>query len=211
MKLSLPNALLAVTLAATSAAAATIDMNDPRRAVGREDDIRIDAQIRDENVASGSPISVTYQIQNFTHNAIAVAPKVAAATYDADEQTITVGIGSEIPDGGVVPQLVTIEPGEKKTFTVAASARFLVRNLRTSFSNAPRFVRVKVSVLRDLAPFRHLLGVERTAAGVQLDDQLFERWLESSDTIFLSAIPVRYAPQRHAIAGAEARSVDDPF
>lgn len=214
MKLTLPVALITTILTAAPAGAATIDMNDPRRAVGREADIRVDAQIPEEQVASGVPISVTYQVQNLTTVPIALAPKVASASYDPDEQTITVGIGSEIPDDGVLPQMVTIAPGEKKTFTVAASARFLVRTVATRVANVPRYVRVKVNVLRDIAPFSDLLERQRQSAAPQrLSDQLFDSWLDANETIFLNSLPVRYTPgaKRGPGADAEARSFDSSF
>src|SRR6185436_2441155 len=60
-------ALLALTastlLTAAAANAAGIDMNDPRRALGRENDVRIDAQLLQETVSPGTAIAVTYQIQ----------------------------------------------------------------------------------------------------------------------------------------------------
>ena len=46
---------------AAAANAASIDMNDPRRALGREGDVRIDAQLVSETVAHGAPIMVTWQ------------------------------------------------------------------------------------------------------------------------------------------------------
>ncbi|HEX6642024.1 MAG TPA: hypothetical protein VF215_12975, partial [Thermoanaerobaculia bacterium] len=83
-------ALLAaiVLIHAAAASAASIDMDDPRRTVGREDDVRIDAQLIQDTVSPGSAIGVTWQIQNLSDSPIAVAEKVVAATYDADSRTI---------------------------------------------------------------------------------------------------------------------------
>src|SRR5258705_10808388 len=92
------------TLAATflvissiTANAAGVNMDDPARALGREDDIRVDAQLVQDTLAPGVPVAVTYQIQNLTETAVAVADKVSSATYDSDTRTIMVTIGSEVP------------------------------------------------------------------------------------------------------------------
>jgi len=57
---------LVVTLIATAGQAARIGMKDRRRAVGAEDDVRVDAQLTTEFVSARSPIGVTYQIQNLS-------------------------------------------------------------------------------------------------------------------------------------------------
>src|SRR6185436_9459580 len=108
-------ALAASTLLTTAAANASgIDMNDPRRALGRENDVRIDAQLVQDTVTPGTAIAVTYQIQNFSASPVAVADKLTDASYDEDARTITIGIGSEVPGDGSLPHLVIVAPGEKK-------------------------------------------------------------------------------------------------
>jgi hypothetical protein len=187
--------LLAILIAVlpSAAAAAAIDMKNPRRALGREDDIRVDAQLLQETISPGSPIAVTYQIQNLTSAPIAIADKVAEASYDAESRTITLSLGSEVPLDGNVPKLVTIEPGEKKVFRAAAVAAINAAELRARRDSGPRYVRMKVSVLRNLEPFKALLGLQ--SRGPQpLPDELLDRWFESNDTIFLNAVPVRFSP-----------------
>lgn len=89
---------LAIALFSAGAVrAGQIDMDDPRRAVGREDDIRVDAVLIDDTVSSGSAIGVTYQVHNLTSHPIALAEKLCTASYDAASRTITVAIGSEVP------------------------------------------------------------------------------------------------------------------
>src|SRR6266508_2349337 len=83
--------------------AAHIDMNDPRRALGREDDIRVDAQLVQDTVSSGSPVGVTYRIENLTPEPVAVADKVCDVSYDVESRTITVAVGSEVPKAGMMP------------------------------------------------------------------------------------------------------------
>ena len=100
-----------VLLHAAAATADSIDMDDPRRTVGREDNVRIDAQLVQDTVSPGSVIGIAYQIENLSAAPVAVAAKVASATYDQDTRTITLSIGSEVPDDGKMPHIVTIQIG----------------------------------------------------------------------------------------------------
>ena len=187
-------------LLASAAAAAGIDMNDPRRAVGREDDVRIDAQLIRDTVSPGSPIAVTYQIQNFTDTPIAIADKLTDASYDEEERTITVSIGAEVPVDGTMPHMVTIAPGERKVLRAAAVPVLTASTLRATRNNAPRFVQVKVTILRELAPFAKLI---ETQSHAQLSDELFNRWMESSDTILLNALPVAWVSRDSGVDASE--------
>ncbi|HEY0140258.1 MAG TPA: hypothetical protein VGF48_05130 [Thermoanaerobaculia bacterium] len=185
---------------AMAANAAGIDMDEPRRALGREGNVRIDAQLSQDTVSPGSPIGVTYQIQNLSSQPVAVAERVTDASYDEETRTITLSIGSEIP-GENAPRLTLIQPGEKKVFRTAATAAMNVRSSNTAFSNAPRYVQVKVSILRDLAPFAQL--IEKQARPQRMSDELFDQWLASNDTIYLNALPVRYQPRSSMVSAAE--------
>lgn len=196
-----------VALASTAASAASIDMNDPRRSVGREDDIRIDAQLMTDTVSHGSPVSVTWQIQNFTAVPVAVATRVVDATYDEDSRTITLAIGSEVPPDGRMPAMVLVEPGEKKVFRAAATPAIHAASLRPA-AGGPRFVQVKVSILRDLTPFLALIRSQPPAARQQeLSDELFERWFESTDTIFLNSLPVQWSARANRLVDVEHRGL----
>ncbi|HYC58698.1 MAG TPA: hypothetical protein VEK79_03955 [Thermoanaerobaculia bacterium] len=194
-------AALLTTLTLTAFASAdSIDMDDPRRTVGREDNVRIDAQLVKDTVTPGSPIGVTWQIENLSANPIAVADKVADATYDADTQTITFAIGAEVPQDGKMPHVVTVKPGEKKLFRSGAIPALSAAATRTSLA-PPRYVQVKVSILRDPAAFAN------TRADEVLSDELFDKWFEANDSIFLNAVPVRFSSREsgHNFAGADQR------
>lgn len=192
MKPRLVAAALAVLMHA-AADAATIDMNDPLRAKGRENDVRIDAQLLTDTVSPGAAIGVTWQIQNFTDVPVAVATKATDASYDADTQTITVAIGSEVPEDGNMPEMVVVAPGEKKTFRSSATAAISPGSVRSGHGR-PRFVQVKVSILRKLEPFLALLR-DPSPKPQPLSDELFEEWFESTDTIFLNSLPVHWSPR----------------
>jgi hypothetical protein len=183
--------LLTVVMAST-ALAATVDMNEAHRAVGRENNVRIDAQLLSEVVHSGMPIAITYQVQNLTDHAVAIAEKSSAASYDAETQTITVAIGSEIPPDGAMPRMATIAPGEKKTFQVSTSIHSTMARIGRL---GPRFVQIKVNVLRNILPFRELIERQQrspASGALPLNDQLFEQWLDGNDTIYLNTLPIRY-------------------
>jgi len=189
--------LAAITLLhAAAASAASIDMDDPRRVVGRENDVRVDAQLTQDTVSPGSVVAVTYQIQNFTTAPIAIADRVTTASYDADTATITLSIGAEVPQDGRMPHVATLAPGEKKIFRTGATPTLNAAAMRSSLATPPRFVQVKVTVLRDVAPFSLLIESQQQArVAPVLPDALFDKWFEANDTILLNTVPVRFSPR----------------
>lgn len=193
---------------ATGALAARVDMNDPKRALALDDDIRIDAQLADDTIGSGSSVNVTFQVQNNTRHSVALATKVCDSSYDADSQTVTVSIGAEIPAGATMPHLSVIKSGETRTFTAIAPVQVVLPAVRSPFIAYPRYVQVKVSVLRDIEPFADLIARQRDAAQPLLPDTLFETWVQSNDAIFLNAIPVHWKNGRSPVEqnGADVAS-----
>src|SRR5258708_4798734 len=192
------------------AQAAHVEMNDPRRAVGREDDIRIDAQVLQQEISSNSPLNVTYQIQNLTSASIAVADKTYDTDYDPETRTIVFSIGAEIPEGKAMPHLVLIRSGEKRAFSIGCHVHVAVPAIRTPWTAVPRYVQIKVVVLRDLDQFAGL--IERQAgSAVQpaFPNELFDQWVEASDSVFLNPVPVHWsaAPAR-GVASAESPALD---
>ena len=195
--------LLALVLLAPSAlAGSAIDMDDPRRALGRQNDIRIDAQLLAESVSPGSPIGVTWQIDNGSSGPVAVSPKTASASFDSETGVITLAIGSEVPGDGRMPDLEIIPAGEKRVFRSGAAAKINAGAIRSRFAAAPRSVQVKVTILRDTEPFMALIEADSNEI---LSDELFELWFEATDTILLNTLPVYYTPGRH-YGAAESRS-----
>lgn len=207
-------ALLVLLIAvATVAEAAKVNMRDPRRAVGREDDVRVDAELAQDSVSSHATLGVTYQIENLTQSPIAFADKRSEASYDPDTETITVAFGAEVPDGQTMPHLVVIAPGEKKTFRGAGSVTIVTPNVRTPWLPVPRFVQIKVTVLRDMKPFTALIDQQnRTAGAPPLDNQSFDRWVNAVGSVFLNPIPVRWdGKTRGGGVDAESSSPGDGF
>ena len=193
-------------LVAAAASAAHVDMNDPRRALGREDNIRIDAELLQQSLSPSSSISVTYQVENLTTGTIGVADKVSDVTFDPDTATVTFAIGAEVPTGTAMPHLVTIAPGEKRVLTAGGILHVAVPSQRTPWSAVPRFVQIKVNVLRDVTPFAVLLAQQaKSAVAPALPGDLFEKWLDVNDAVFLNSIPVRWSGQndRMSVDAAE--------
>ena len=183
---------LLLTLTASIGTTQTIDLNDPRRAVGLEDNVRVDAQLLEETVSAGSPIGVKCLIENRTSAAIAIS-QTFSASYDAPSRTITLSVGAEVPVHGTMPRMVIIASGEKRSFAGSALLQAAAAGLQGPFSTAPRSVQIDMKVLRDVAPFRALIDKSASSTRpVALTDALFDKWMESNDTIALNAVPVRY-------------------
>ncbi|HVG23623.1 MAG TPA: hypothetical protein VND45_05670 [Thermoanaerobaculia bacterium] len=199
-------ALAATFALTTAAAAANIDMDDPRRALGREGDVRIDAQLSRDTLTAGQAVGITYQVQNLSTAAVAVATKVADASYDEENRTVVLAVGSEVPPDGNLPQMVLVAPGETKVFTAAATPAMRAAAMRSTLGILPRFVQVKVAILRNVAPYIELIRRQDGRTRQRLSDPLFEQWFESNETIYLNSIPVRFtAPAASDIERRQGR------
>jgi hypothetical protein len=184
-------AVVATMIGAAGANAAHVDFKDLRRALGREGNVRIDAELGQDTVSSNCPLNVTYQIENLSSATIAIADKVTDATFDADSRTVTLSIGAEVPPGPNMPHLVTINSGEKRVLNSAALLRINMPTMRTPWTAIPKYVQIKVTVLRDVTPFVKLIEQQnRTPSSILLPNDMFDRWVESSDSVLLNAIPV---------------------
>ena len=180
-------------LISAAASAAHVDMNDPRRALGREDNIRVDAELLQDSISASSPLSVTYQIENLTQQTIGVADKVSDVSYDPDTSTITLSIGAEVPTGTNMPHVTTIGPGKKRVFSAGGLVHIAVPRQRTPWTAVPRYVQIKVNVLRDVTAFAAQLDQQaKSPAPVPLPNDLFDKWVGASDSVFLNSIPVRW-------------------
>jgi hypothetical protein len=203
---------LVVTLAfAGNLFAGGVDMKDPRRALGREDDIRVDAQLLRDSVSPHAPLAATYQIENLSNSWIAVADRVTDVSYDPAARTLTFTIGAEIPTGKAVPHLVTIAPGQKKTLNAAGTVRVVIP-ARGVFTAAPRYVQLKVNVLRDITAFSDVLARQGSSeTPVAMNDEVFAHWLDANDSILLNALPVQWEtkPDPHSVAADNGRGTEN--
>jgi hypothetical protein len=189
-------------------ASTTVDMAEPRRIVGTENSVRIDAQVSADQVSPGSHIPITYEITNQRDKAIAVAELIPQTTYDPDSRMFTVSIGSEVPGNTMLPRLVTIGPGEKKSFSALARVIYVLppRNVDPQVALAPAGLRIKVNFLGDTEPFRELIGIKEVAVSdPKLADALFPLWLERNEVVYTNAIPMRWSSRSGEIIGAPER------
>ena len=117
---------LALLLVAAACASAPVNMNEPRRLVGTENDVRIDAEVIGDQLSPTTRLPIKYDITNNRATPIAVADLVPETTYDPDTQTVTVSLGAEVPGEQLLPRLLLIAPGEKKSFATNAAVKVVM-------------------------------------------------------------------------------------
>src|SRR5215212_6479201 len=103
-------AAVLLVFAAGCASTKTVDFNEPRRVLGTENQVRVDAQVYGDHFSSGSAITIKYDVTNERPNPVAIADILPETSYDDETQTVTVSIGSEVPGNYLLPRLVAIAP-----------------------------------------------------------------------------------------------------
>jgi hypothetical protein len=201
--------LLLLVLTAACASTGNIDPEEPRRVVGTENDVRIDAEVFGERITAASTVAVRYVITNQRTTPIAVADIISASSYDEETRTITIDVGSEVPGNELLPRLITIAPGEKKNFATSAHMRIPVPSGgRPGARSFPAALRIKLNFLGgDLTPFQPLLVMTQKALNDRaLADALFTTWVEMNEVVYTNAIPMRWEGPRD-----ERGSAGSPF
>jgi hypothetical protein len=196
VKHGISSSALVLFLLAGCASSTAVDMAEPRRIVGTENSVRVDAQVSADHVSPGAHIPITYEITNQRPTAIAIAELIPDTSYDPETRMFTVSIGSEVPGNTMLPRLILIEPGEKKTFTALARLQYVAppRSVDPRVLAAPAAFRLKLNFLGDTEPFRELIGIKEVGvADAKLADELFPLWLERNEVVYTNAIPMRWS------------------
>lgn len=193
--------LLFSALLFTSCASTGVDMEEPARVLGREDDVRVDAQFSARSYAQGSNVSVVYEIENLRPTPIAFASLIPETSYEPETGVFTVTVGSEVPGNELIPRLIEIKPGERVTFT--AGTRLIVLGSREGFGRPPHEIRLKLVYLNDSEPFRELIGIPETAIQDKaLADRLFPLWIAHTGTVTTNAAPIVWGARSSSTDGA---------
>ncbi len=183
-------ALWFVFLACTSTK--PVNMSEPRRIVGTENNVRVDAEFYSDRLGPNVTLPLKYDVTNQRPTTILIADLIPEATYDPETHTVTVGIGSEIPGEQFLPRLIPIRPGERKSFSTAAHI-VIVSGPASPWVPRPNALRLKLNFLSDPAPFEKLIAIpERAVRDRELAAQLFPKWVEGNETVFTNSLPMRW-------------------
>jgi hypothetical protein len=174
----------------------SVDMKEPRRMVGTENNVRIDAEIYGDSLSQGTSIAFKYDITNQRATPILIADLLTQSNYDPDTGIITIVIGSEIPGEEVLPRLLSIPSGARRSFSTGARI-----NIQTPMASPwmpkPRGLQIRVNFLGDPAPFLKLIDIpEKAVRDPQLAAEIFPKWVEGNETVTTNALPMRWQSGR---------------
>lgn len=180
---------------ATSRNGVPINPSEARRVVGTDNDVRIDAEVYGDQLASSITLPLKYEITNNRQAAIAVADLIPETTYDEDTRVVTINLGSEVPGATILPHLISINPGEKKSFTAVARVNIML-TANTPLAPIPRELRLKLNFLSDTSQFEQLITMtEKGLYDPKLADELFPKWVERNESVTTNTLPMRWTAQ----------------
>jgi hypothetical protein len=195
--------LLLSALLLTSCATRGVDMGEPERVLGKEDDVRVDAQFVAQSYSQGSNVSILYEIENLRAASIAFANLNPEMSYETETGIFTVTVGSEVPGNQMLPRLIEIKPGERVKLT--AGSRLIVPVSREGQFAPPREIRLKLVYLNSVEPFRELIGIPEVAVqNKALADRLFPVWIEHTGTVTTNTAPIIWGARSSAADGADS-------
>jgi hypothetical protein len=185
--------LAAACASSTSPSKSVVENNEPRRALGTENGVRIDVEIYSDSLTTSSSIPLKYDITNHRDKTILVADLIPQGNYDPDTQTVTVNLGTEIPGQNFLPRLIAIRPEERKSFSTAAHV-VIAANPGTPWTPRPSGVRVRLNFLENTPPFAKLVEIpEKAVYDPKLAADLFQKWVETNETVVTNTLPMRWA------------------
>lgn len=178
-----------VATACSSSSTPAVDMSESFRFLGREDDVRIDAQVLTSQFGPSSNVTLVYEVRNLRSDPIAFIPVEPTIGYESESRTITLGLGAEIPVGPDQPRLVRIESGQSLSFTVGArlAVPLAVSSMRRL---QPRYLRVKFHYLEGARDFEPWLEASTPSAADE--ERLFRKWVDHIAAVVTNALPIRW-------------------
>ncbi len=189
---------------ATVKSGGPIDQSEPRRVVGTDNDVRIDAEVVGDQLSPAMILPLKYEITNNRQAAIAVADLIPETTYDEDTRVVTISLGSEVPGATLLPHLIRINAGEKKSFTAIARVNIMLPT-GTPLTPIPRELRLKLNFLSDTTQFEALIDMtEKGLYDPKLADELFPKWLERNETVYTNSLPMHWVPRPQDDSGVPA-------
>jgi len=189
----------------TTAAAPAHAQNlaEERSIIGTENGVRIEAHVRGEVLKEASNVNINYDVINDRSTPVAIADIVPVSSYDPEQRTVTLEIGSEVPGQQYLPRLVVIPAGARKSFSAAAHMGVVHPN-DAAFSRPPNALRVKVNFLGDTKPFEKLIGLqEKAIRDPQLANELFPQWVERNEIVITNTLPMHWTAGKDGQPGAE--------
>jgi hypothetical protein len=198
--------LFAIALA--SCASSPVNLNESRRVLGTENDVRVDAEVWGDKFSQSTSVTFKYDVTNQRPTSIAIAELLPVASYDPDTQAVTIDLGSEVPGEQFLPRLVVIGPGEKRSFSAVAHVNILLPASRTgsALMRYPNALQVKLNFLNDPQPFGMLIGIpERAVHDPALATELFPKWLERNEVVLTNTLPMRWSAEEAPLPAASGR------
>lgn len=179
-----------------------VHMDEPRRLVGTENDVRVDAEIIGDHLTAGVAVPITYVITNQRSTPILIADLLPNTTWDEETGIVTIDIGTEIPGEQLLPRLISIESGEKKSLTAKATLNVMLSKHQTPNSIVPQALRIRINFLGETKPFEKLINIpEKAVHDPQYANEIFTKWVEANETVVTNAIPVQWF---HGTSGEDA-------
>lgn len=186
--------------AAATAAAPPQNLAVERSIIGSENGVRVEARVRGDELREASNVNVTYDVINERSTEVAIADIAPISSYDPEMRVVTLEIGTEVPGEHLVPRLVVIPPGGRKTFSTAAHMG-IIHPTDAQYYRAPNALRVKINFLGDTKPFSKLIGIsEKAIEDTQLANELFPQWVERNEIVITNTLPMHWS-----VAGADGQ------
>lgn len=191
---------MAVAAACTSSQP-IVESKEARRVLGTENGVRLDVEVFSESLTTNSTIPIKYEVTNHRNQTILIADLIPLGSYDAETQTVTVNLGTEIPGENFLPRLIAVHPEERKTFQTSAHVA-IAANPGTPWMPRPNGVRVRLNFLDEAPAFAKLVDIpEKAIADPKLADELFQKWVDSNETVVTNVLPMRWQGANLATMG----------